>query len=156
MVVLLEHGFDRVVSVSILSSRDCYEVMGDEWPLSSASKHVLAASTSQSQLLQSQLTTWRGAMLMAFGVEKDLKQAWRWMMKSARLRNPKAQVQAYRLYQALFVGQDLPSETRQEMVEWPAESCPSWFFRGRTRPPRRGSIPVRKCERCVGETLLPT
>ena len=57
-----------------------------------------------------------------FGVEKDLRQAWQWMMKSARLRNPKAQAQAYRLYQALFAGQDLPSEIRQEMIEWLQEA----------------------------------
>lgn len=57
-----------------------------------------------------------------FGVQKDLKQAWQWMMKSARLHNPKARAQAYRLHQALFPEQDLSFETRQEMVCWLQEA----------------------------------
>lgn len=40
------------------------------------------------------------------------------MMKSARLQSPNARAQAYRLHQGLFPEQDLPLETRQEMVEW--------------------------------------
>lgn len=57
-----------------------------------------------------------------FGVQKDLSQAWQWMMKSARLQNPKARAQAYRLYRGLFPKQDLSFETRQEMVGWLQEA----------------------------------
>jgi ankyrin repeat protein len=57
-----------------------------------------------------------------FGVQKDLNRAWEWMMKSARLQNPNAQAQAYRLYKIPFPDQDLPLETRKEMLEWLQEA----------------------------------
>ena len=54
----------------------------------------------------------------AFGVPKDLKQAWKWMMKSAQLENPIARSQAFRLHRVLFPDQHLPPETNQQMTKW--------------------------------------
>ena len=57
-----------------------------------------------------------------FGVQQDPRQAWQFMMQSARLRNPKARAQAYRLHIGLFPKQELSLNIRQEMTEWLQEA----------------------------------
>ena len=66
-----------------------------------------------------QLTT---CYVDGFGVQRNLEQAWQWMIKSARLGSLKARAQAYRLFSASLPKQNLLPDMKLEAAAWLQEA----------------------------------